>query len=68
MILGRNPALFLGLIQAALNVAVLVLGISLTVDQVVALNGLGIALVSIVANESDPSTVGTFSPTTTPKV
>jgi uncharacterized membrane protein YccF (DUF307 family) len=66
VILGRNPGLWLALIQAAINALVVVLGIPFTVDQVVALNVLGIALVGTVANESDPSTVSTFAGTVTP--
>lgn len=66
MILGRNPALWLALVGAVLNVAVIVLGVQLTTDQMVALNALAFALVGVIANEKDPTTVGTFAMTTTP--
>ncbi len=64
MILGRNPALWLGLIAALLNVAVGVFGLNLTPDQLIELNALAFAIVAVIANEKDPSTVGTFALTT----
>ena len=66
MIAGRNPALWLGLVGAILNVAVVVLGVQLTTDQLVAINALAFAIVGVIANEKDPTTVGTFALTTTP--
>jgi uncharacterized membrane protein len=65
MILGRNPALWLALITAALNALVIVFGVSLSGEQMAALNGLAIALIGVVANEADPTTVGTLAPTLT---
>lgn len=64
MILGRNPALWLGLVGAILNAAVVVLNIQLTTEQLVALNALAFAIVGIVANTADPTTAGTFALTT----
>lgn len=65
MMLGRNPALWLALVAAALNAGVLVFGLNLTVEQLAALNALAAAFVGVVANEADPTAVGTFSRTTT---
>ena len=64
MILGRSSALWLGLVAAVLNVAVLVFGIHLSSDQLVALNALAFAVVGVIANESNPTTAGTFAMTT----
>lgn len=64
MILGRNPALWLGLVAAILNVAVGVFGLNLTSDQLVELNALAFAAVAVLANASDPTTAPTFSLTT----
>lgn len=64
MILGRNPALWLGLVAAILNTLVVVLNIQLTAEQLVSLNALAFAVVAVVANESDPTTAGTFALTT----
>ncbi len=61
MILGRNPALWLAVVAAALNVAVIVLGLQLTAEQLAALNALAVALVGFVANEKDPTTLPTFA-------
>jgi hypothetical protein len=66
MILGRSPALWLGAIQALLNVLVVVFGVSLTIDQLAALNIAAGAVVGIVANESAAGTVGTFEASKTP--
>jgi uncharacterized membrane protein len=65
MILGRQPALWLALVAALLNVMVVVFGIHLTGEQIATLNAFAIAVVGIVANESDPTTAGTFAPTIT---
>ena len=66
MILGRSPALWAALVAAALNVA-LVLGLAhLSVEQVAALNGLALAFIGVIANESDPTTVPTFALATRP--
>ena len=64
MILGRNPGLILAVVAAALNVAVVVLGIHLNADQLASLNALAVAVVGVVANEADPTTAGTLAPTT----
>lgn len=64
MILGRNVALWLGLVAAVLNSAVVVFGIHLTTEQVVSLNALAFAVIGVIANEADPTTAGTFAMTT----
>lgn len=71
MILGRNPALFVGLGQAALNViaAILVVATNQPISPAeaalfAAVNAFLIALVAVIANEADPTTVGTFALTT----
>ena len=69
MILGRNPALFAGLIQALINVVVAigaVLGTPIDGALVAALNSVGIAIIAVLANEADPSTLSTFAPSITP--
>lgn len=63
VVLGRSPALWLAIVTAALNCAVVVLGVQLTAEQLAAINALAIAVLGIVANESDPTTVPTFAPT-----
>ena len=65
MILGRSPALWLALVAAGLNVAVVVFGFHLTAEQLATLNGFAIAFIGVVANESDPTTAATFSMATT---
>jgi fructose-specific component phosphotransferase system IIB-like protein len=65
MILGRNPALWLALITAALNALVIVFGVSLSGEQMAALNGLAIAIIGVVANEADPTTLPTLARSTT---
>lgn len=64
MILGRSPALWLSLIAAGLNVLIIVGGVHLTDVEVATLNAFFVALVGIIANESDPTTAGTFAMTT----
>jgi len=64
MILGRNPALWLALVAAVLNVAVVVLNVALTADQIIALNAFAFAVVGILANSADPTTAKTFALTT----
>lgn len=61
MILGRNPALWLALIAAALNVIVVVFGIQLSAEQIATLNAFFVALIGFVANEKDPTTLPTFA-------
>lgn len=63
MILGRNPALWLGLVGAVLNALVL-FGLHLSAEQVAALNAVAFAVVGVIANEADPTTAGTFAATT----
>ena len=73
-ILGRNPALWLSAVAAILNVAVIVFGVPLSIDGLAALNIAAGAIIGLVANSADPTTVPTFSLTTggqsseTPKV
>ncbi len=64
MILGRNPALWLGLLQALLNALVALNVVTFTLEQLTTLNIFGGALVGIIANSADPTTAGTFSLTT----
>lgn len=64
MILGRNPALWLALLAAALNVAVVVFGVQLTMEQIAVLNAFFVAIIGFVANEKDPTTLPTFALTT----
>lgn len=66
MILGRNAGLWVGLVAAALNAAVLVFGLPLNADQVAILNILAASIIAVVANESDKGTVPTFAPTLEP--
>ncbi len=70
MILGRNAGLWAALVQAALNVAaagvIVATGQDLSpaaVGLFAAVNALGLAVVGLLANGSDPSTVPTFAPT-----
>ena len=64
MILGRSRVLWLALVAAALNVAVGVFHINLTVENLIQLNALAIALLGVLANEDNPTTAGTFARTT----
>ncbi len=64
MILGRSPALWLAGFVAVLNVAVVVLGVRLDSQQIAALDAAAVAIIGIIANESDPTTAGTFAATT----
>lgn len=63
MILGRNSGLWLGLVAATLNAGVVVFGVQLSTEQLAALNAFALALVGVIANESDPTTAGTISAT-----
>lgn len=64
MILGRSSALWLALVTAALNVAVSIFHIEFTLDQLAVLNAFAVALIGIIANETNPTTAGTFAMTT----
>ena len=66
MILGRNPALFLGLVAALLNVIVIVFGVPLTDLQIGAINALAAVVIAILANATTPGAVPTFSLRTHP--
>lgn len=66
MILGRNPALFLGLVAALLNVIVIVFGVPLTDLQIGAINALAAVVIAILANANTPGAVPTFSLRTHP--
>ena len=61
MILGRNPALWLAVLAAGLNVLVIVFGVQLTAEQLAALNAFLVAFIGFVANEKDPTTLPTFA-------
>ena len=63
-LLGRSTTLWVSLIAAALNLVVVLGVVTLTVDQIVAINGFAFILVGILANEENPTTAGTFSGTT----
>jgi uncharacterized membrane protein len=64
MILGRNPALWLGLATAVLAAAVVVFGVALSTIQVETIMAVVSAIIGIVANEADPTTAGTLAFTT----
>jgi hypothetical protein len=64
VILGRSPALWLALVAALLNAAVVVFHIPLDGIQVAALNGLAVAAIGVIANAADPTTAATFAFTT----
>ena len=64
MILGRSRALWLALIIAALNAGVGVLHWQLSLSDLGLLNMLAVAALGILANETDPTTAGTFAMTT----
>jgi len=66
VILGRNPALFLGLVAALLNVIVIVFGVPLTDLQIGAINALAAVVIAILANANTPGAVPTFSLRTHP--
>lgn len=66
MILGRSKVLWIALVGAALNAAVVVFGVPISTEGIAALNALGVALIGIFANEHDPTTAGTFALTVTP--
>jgi hypothetical protein len=50
MILGRATTLWIALIGAVLNVAVLVFNVGLTAIQIGAIDGLGLVIIGIIAN------------------
>lgn len=52
MILGRSPATWATLVAAALNVAVVVLGVALTAEQVGSLNAFALVVIALIANSS----------------
>lgn len=52
MILGRPAALWAGLVAAAINVAVFVLGVDLTVDQIAILNAFALSVIALLANQA----------------
>jgi len=64
MILGRSKALWLAFIIAALNAGVGILHWQLDLSQLGLLNMFAVAALGILANESDPTTAGTFALTT----
>jgi hypothetical protein len=66
-ILGRNPALWLALVVAFLNALVVVCGVQLSADQLASLDMLAVAAIGVLANEADPTTVGTLAFTRGPK-
>jgi hypothetical protein len=66
VILGRNPALFVGLVAALLDVLVIVFGLSLTADGLAAINALAAIVIAILANSATPGALPTFSLRTKP--
>ena len=66
MLLGRNVALWLGLVQAILSVLVGVVGVALTLQQVALIEALASAIIAILANANTPGAVPTFSLRTHP--
>jgi hypothetical protein len=60
MILGRNPALFLALVQAVLGL-LLAFGVPITLQQLGAIEAVASVIVGLVANSATPGTVPTFS-------
>jgi hypothetical protein len=65
VLLGRNIALWLGLVQAVLSLALL-FGAPLTLPQVGAIEALAAVLIGIVANVNTPGALPTFSLRTKP--
>lgn len=66
MILGRNAALWVAFAAAIINVAVVVFHVNLTPEGIAALNTLALVFVGLIANEADPTTLGTFAASITP--
>lgn len=64
MIFGRSPALWLALVAAALNVVVSLSIVSFSAEQLAVLNAFAVAVIGVIANETNPTTVGTFALTT----
>lgn len=64
MIFGRAKSLWLALVAAVLNTLVVLQVVTLTLEQLAALNALAVAVIGIVANEENPTTAGTFEFTT----
>ena len=65
MILGRNIAFWLGLVQALLSVA-LVFGAPLTTAQIGGIEALASAIIAVITNANTPGAVPTFSLRTKP--
>jgi hypothetical protein len=61
---GRATSLWVSLVAAALNFAVVLGFVQLDAIQIGATNGFAIVLIGILANEENPTTAGTFSGTT----
>lgn len=57
MLLGRSPALWIGLFQAAVNTAVVVFGITWDATQVAVLNAFGVSLLALLANREATGTL-----------
>lgn len=68
-LLGRSTTLWVSLIAAALNLAVVLGVVTLDAIQIGSINGFALVLIGILANEENPVVAGTFSATTeTPHV
>lgn len=75
MILGRNAGLWAALVQSGLNVAAAIIVVATNqplspadVALFAALNAMGLAIVGVIANVADPTTLPTFAMTTSPPV
>jgi hypothetical protein len=60
MILGRNPALLLALVQAVLGL-LLAFGAPISLQQLGAIEAIASCIVGVLANSATPGTVPTFS-------
>jgi uncharacterized membrane protein len=68
-LLGRSTSLWVSLVAAALNLAVVLNVITLDAVQIGSVNTFVLVLIGILANEENPTTAGAFEATTkTPDV
>lgn len=65
-LLGRATSLWVALVGAALNLAVVLNVVTLDGVQIGSINTFALVLIGILANEENPTTAGTLSATTTP--
>lgn len=62
--LGRSTSLWVALIAAGVNLLVALNAVTLTAEQIAAINAFALIAFGILANEENPTTAGTFEPTT----